>query len=394
MNLRLLMIGGWTDIYQKAKLLGFDVTLIQKKSNIKPKDFELVDQIFSCDLNHNMIPDLAKVLHAAKPFDAVVSFQELGLMNAAIIGDRLGIASNPKSPVLLTCNKGKMREHLEQLDIASIPFKVSSSVADVIGFGRQYGWPIILKPIGGTGSKQIHKLYSEDEVDSAFSSILKDFPDIHPIAEKFIAGPEVSIEGFSWDGKHTILGVTDKITSGAPYFVETGHNMPSSLSPDIILAIKTMTEKFLISIGHKNGPSHTEAIVTEQGPVIIESHTRTGGDRIFEMVELVHGVDMIGATLQGYVGDVPKINIKRESGAAIRYLTLPPGEIMSVSGLDQARESKGVVHCDIELSVGTKINASKNSNERHGYILAVGESREAAVQNVEDAMKKVHVKVA
>lgn len=59
-----------------------------------------------------------------------------------------------------------------------------------------------------------------------------DFPDIGIIAEKFIEGPEVSVEAISWDGQHTILGVTDKITTGYPGFVETGHSMPSALAPE------------------------------------------------------------------------------------------------------------------------------------------------------------------
>ena len=33
-----------------------------------------------------------------------------------------------------------------------------------------------------------------------------------------------------------------------------------------------------------HGPSHTEFIISSKEPIIIESHTRTGGDNIFEMI--------------------------------------------------------------------------------------------------------------
>lgn len=388
------MIGGWTDIYEKAKMLDFDLTLIQEKTKIKPRDFDLADQVISCELDDPMVPDLIATIHRARPFDTVVSFQELGVMNAALAGDRLGIASNPLTPVLLACDKGKMREHMAAAGLPSIPYVVASCAEDVIGFASACGWPVILKPTGGNGSQQIHKLYSKDAVPAAYASIVEHFPGVLPIAEKFMVGPEVSVEGFSWGGVHTILGVTDKITSGAPFFVETGHNMPSALPAETVEAIKDMTATFLASIGHMHGPSHTEIIVTDEGPIIIESHTRTGGDRIFEMVELVHGVDMIGATLEGFAGQTPKAAVKQASGAAIRYLTLPEGKISSISGLEQARASEGVVRCDIELQAGTEIHTFKNSTERYGYILAVGDSREAAVANVERAMQQIQIVIA
>lgn len=394
MERNMVMIGGWTDIFEKTKALGFALTLVQKKGNIKPRDFELADQVITSDLNHASVPELLASLHAAKPFDVVLSFQELGMLNAAVVGDRLGIASNPLAPVLLTSNKGRMREHLDAEGIRSIPYVVAGSPEAVIDFAQRCGWPVILKPIGGTGSKQIHKLHAAREVAPAYAAIVKDFPNAHPIAEKFMTGPEVSVEGFSWHGKHTILGVTDKITTGAPHFVETGHSMPSALAPAVVEQIKALTEKFLLSIGHMNGPSHTELIVTEDGPVIIESHTRTGGDRIFEMVELVHGVDMIGATLQGYAGQEAAPVSTRAGGAAIRYLTLSQGEITAIAGIEQACTAAGVVCCDIALQIGMRTNGFKNSNERHGYILAVGDSAAEAIENVERAMKQIHITVA
>lgn len=389
----LAMIGGWTEIYEKAKALGFSLTLVQKKVNIKSRDFELADQIVTSDLNAAAVPELLATLHASKPFDVVVSFQELGMLNAAVAGHRLGAQSNPLGPVELTCDKGLMREHLDARGMRSIPYRTATSPQDVVEFGERCGWPVILKPSSGTGSKQIHKLHGPDEAAAAYAAIVRDFPNSHPIAEKYITGPEVSVEGISWQGRHTILGVTDKITTGAPRFVETGHSMPSALPASVVSEIKEMTERFLVSIGHMNGPSHTELIITDGGPVIIESHTRTGGDRIFEMVELVHGVDMIGATLQGYAGVEPAVTMKEASGAAIRYLILPPGEITAIDGIEDAAASPGVVRCDVDLRVGDRINSFNNSNERHGYVLAVGGDAAEAIANAEAALNKIRIEV-
>ena len=44
MTKRMIMLGGWTDIYRKAKKLGFNLTVIQQKSAVKWCDIELVDR--------------------------------------------------------------------------------------------------------------------------------------------------------------------------------------------------------------------------------------------------------------------------------------------------------------------------------------------------------------
>jgi biotin carboxylase len=111
------------------------------------------------------------------------------------------------------------------------------------------------------------------------------------------------------------------------------------------------------------------------------------------MVELVHGVDMIGATLQGYAGQEPAVTMKEASGAAIRYLILPPGNVTAIDGIEDAAASPGVVRCDVDLQIGAKLEGFNNSNERHGYVLAVGQNAAEAIRNAEAALNKIQIAV-
>jgi biotin carboxylase len=397
----MIMFGGWADIYQKAKAAGFDLTLVQLKSDIKPKDIEIVDQLISSELSDKLVLDLVEAIHRKHPFDVSLSFSELGLLNAALTTDRLGIEGNPLKPVLLTRDKVKMRENMNAGGVPSIPHAVVSNAADAIGFGNDYGWPIIVKPANGVGSRQIHKLstpadaypaFAAIDADASTVSVIKhDFPDMRIIAEKFIEGVEVSVEAITWEGRHTVLGVTDKITTGYPRFVETGHTMPSALPAETVARINTLVLRFLNSIGHRYGPSHTEVIVSSDGPIIVESHTRTGGDRIFEMVELAFGVDMFRATLQGFAGAFPSVEPVQRGGAAVRYLTVDEGRVLSIDGLDEAMKLPGVVRCDIHLKVGDRTKAFTDSNVRYGYVLATGETAQQATENAERALAHIRI---
>ena len=42
-------------------------------------------------------------------------------------------------------------------------------------------------------------------------------------------GAEVSVETLSINGECHVIQITDKMTTGAPYFVEMGHSQPSQL---------------------------------------------------------------------------------------------------------------------------------------------------------------------
>lgn len=390
---RLFMIGGWTAIYRTAKSLGYHLTLVQQPGKLTAEDHALADQLITAELEGPEVCGIAAAIHAQRPFDVAVSFQEMGVHNAALVCDRLGIRGNPLRPVALTRDKSSMRRHLRDAGIESIPFLQSDDAAELARFGDTVGWPIIVKPNSGAGSAQIHKLSGPDGLEAALAAIVEHYPGQLPIAEKFITGQEISVEAITWEGRHHLLAITGKITTGAPHFVETGHNMPAPLDAQLSARIHDLTLRFLDSIGHRYGPSHTEMILGEDGPRIIESHTRTGGDFIFQMVEQVTGVDMFAATLRGFLGDFPEPSGRQDGAAAVRYLTLPEGTVASVEGVAEAAAAPGVLRCDVALEPGTKVGAFTSSDERYGCIVAKGASLEQAMANAEQALATVQVTV-
>jgi biotin carboxylase len=96
-----------------------------------------------------------------------------------------------------------------------------------------------------------------------------------------VEGDEVSVESISWEGTHYVLTITDKVTTGEPYFVELEHHQPSALPEEIQERIKTETIKTLDALGVKYGASHAEFKITKKGDVYaIETGARMGGDFI------------------------------------------------------------------------------------------------------------------
>ena len=61
------------------------------------------------------------------------------------------------------------------------------------------------------------------------------------IVEEFIEGWEISVEFISYQGKHYPLQITDKVTTGAPHFVELEHHQPAELSDNQYKEIYALT---------------------------------------------------------------------------------------------------------------------------------------------------------
>ena len=77
--------------------------------------------------------------------------------------------------------------------------------------------------------------------------------------EQFIEGPEFSIEIIVWNGKVNVLTVTDKKTTGAPHFVELGHNQPSCYSAEEVEILKAAAVSGVKALGVNNCACHAEA---------------------------------------------------------------------------------------------------------------------------------------
>ena len=62
-------------------------------------------------------------------------------------------------------------------------------------------------------------------------------------------GPEVSVETLTVDGICHVIQITDKLTTGAPHFVELAHHQPSTLTTEIKDSLYSITKNALDALG-------------------------------------------------------------------------------------------------------------------------------------------------
>jgi biotin carboxylase len=192
------------------------------------------------------------------------------------------------------------------------------------------------------------------------------------LVEEFLAGREVSVEAMSGDGRHRLLAITAKSTTGAPNFVETGHQLPVSLPEPEHQELWQVVDATLTAARHRFGVTHTEVMLTDAGPRLIESHGRPGGDRIGDLIRLATGVEVIEQTIALTLGLDYEPAHGRQQLAGIRYLQFDTALARPELDLSAVRALPYVHEVAIAVPAGQRPPEVHRSSDRHGFVVATG----------------------
>lgn len=235
--------------------------------------------------------------------DGVCSIgSDLANITVNYVASHLGLTGNGLSCTAVTTNKYIMRKHLEKNDI-SIPsfnyFKQGDSVISST-------YPVIVKPVDRSGSRGITLVYSPNDIATAATLALEESFSKEILVEQYINGREFSVESISYNGKHKIIQVTEKFTTGSPGFIEKGHTCPARITECQHKLMTDMVYKTLNAVNITNGAAHTELKINDEGEVfIIEIGSRMGGDFIgSDLVLHSTGFDFTKAVLAISMGNV------------------------------------------------------------------------------------------
>lgn len=254
--------------------------------------------------------------------DAICSIaSDLAVITVNYIAEKMKLTSNSLKCSEISTNKYKMRNaFLKNGD--PIPKYLSISHKDEINVS-DFHFPIIVKPSDRSGSRGIMKINDVNQIQSAVEFACAESFEKKALIEEFVEGKEYSVECISFKGQHTLLAVTEKITTGAPHFIETGHNEPAPISELLQKKIQEIIFHALNSLEITNGASHSEIKIDEQDNIkIIEIGSRMGGDCIgSDLVRISTGYDFTKMVLDVALGNKPDfVRICKPKTAFVRFI--------------------------------------------------------------------------
>lgn len=390
---RLLIIGAshlQLPAIQKAKEMGLYVGVVD--FNPDAVGISAADEYF----NISTI-DEEGVYQAAKKFraDGIMTLAtDMPMRSVAYAANKLGLVGISYDTAIKATDKGEMIKAFEASNVEHPWYYILSSLDELETVENRITFPCISKPVDNAGSRGVMLVHSRGELNEAVKYSSLNGRNGGVIIEEYLEGSEVSVEIIVVDGTVHILQITDKLTTGAPHFVEMGHSQPSQLEDENIDAIRDLAVRAVRAVGINNGPAHVEIMLTKKGPRMIELGARMGGDCITtHLVPLSTGIDMIKATIDICLGDVPDLEYKFHKGSAIRYLRQSHGTIQKIEGVETAKSYEGVKQVTFVKEIGDSVKNINSSVDRIGYVIAQAESAVQAVNCCEMAMNSIAVLV-
>lgn len=382
---------------EQAKKMGVEVIAVDMNPNAIGFEVEGITKEIISTI------DIDKVLLAAKlhNIDGIMTLaSDMPMRTVAVVAKEMRLVGISEETALKATNKAVMREALKENGVP-IPyfFRISNKneYFKAIDYFKDKQIKCIVKPADNSGSRGVDLIsdfINNDSINAAFEYSKQYSRGGEIIVEEYMEGPEVSVEALSIDGVCHVIQITDKLTTGAPYFVEMGHNEPSMLPKEVQKEIAQVACNAVNAIGIKNGPSHTEIKVTKDGPKIVELGARLGGDNITShLVPLSTGVNLVECCIQVALREKPDLSIKMEKASAIRYLKTDEGIISNISGIEDAMEIDGVQQISMVHYEGERVNEIRNSVDRVGFVIAQAETPRQAIEICEQAIKKIKIKV-
>jgi len=297
--------------------------------------------------------------------DGVLSIcSDISMPTVAFVAENMGLIGNRYADTLITGNKYKARQVMFEKGVNAPRFVLVPEGQNPNLTGFKY--PLIVKPTDRCSSVGVMKVNTENELEEALHRAQQFSYSKQALVEEFIAGTELSAETMSWNGKHYLLAITDKVTSGAPYFVEMAHHQPTQFSPDVVARIENEALNAITALNIRNGACDVELKVTAEGCVYpIEVNARLGGDETYAMVENSTGIDHLKMIINIALGYWEEPEIVYHSHTGIHFWC--EGQEWVKQVIDNKEKYPEIVKTQIIKD--EKINPLRSGGDRNGYFI-------------------------
>ena len=329
---------------------------------------EIADQYFPISVTEKEI--ILDICYRNRIDGICTIASDIAAPTVAYIAEKLGLHGNQFEASNRATDKYLMREAFFQAGIRCPGFKRICSVEEAKI--QNWSYPVIIKPCDRSGSLGVRKVTNQEDLTVGVQEALNYSFKHEAIIEDYIEGREVSVEFISYQGIHYPLTITDKVTTGAPHFVELEHHQPAELSTEIYDRLYMTTRKALNALGITDGASHTEYRIRNNGDIfIIELGARMGGDFIgSDLVRLSTGYDFVKGVIQVALGEftVPLFSNSLFSG--VFFLCKETARLLPF--FESSETNKHIIKMERTSSELKEVSCS---GDRSGYLLYQADKR-------------------
>ncbi|MFJ8472360.1 acetyl-CoA carboxylase biotin carboxylase subunit family protein [Kitasatospora sp. NPDC094011] len=259
----------------------------------------------------------------------VISVGEVFVEPVGVLADTLGLPGTGSKAALICRNKLLQRTAAP----AYAPSWQTVPADERAGFTLPAErLPAVVKPAGRFYSSGVRMVHDQEELTAALAALA---PHEIALVESRVVGPEFSVEALVQGGEVLWSGVTGKESneSGGSFFTEVEHTSPAELDEASRTALVEANREVLRSVGVRDGITHAEYRLTEDGVVLMEVAARLPGDAITFLWELATGEGVEPAMIDLATG-VPTSHPQPRRRARQHFVDHPHGRLVDVTAED------------------------------------------------------------
>jgi biotin carboxylase len=291
-------------------------------------------------------------------------------------------------------SKRRQRERLAEAGIAQPRSLVCRTPDEARSAAEQIGYPVVVEAPDRAGDRTVRLVRDAATIADVAVEALAESHNDYCLVEELVGRRMLTVNAFSLDGRFVPLTVTDREQAPPPAFgVPLVHLWPSELEPAAVGAAVEIAGLAARALGIANGPTTTQVLLGEQGPLVAKLSARVGGGHDAELCRVSLGVDPNALAVALALGEQPEARelspLARVGGACVRFLVAPPGALEEVRGLEQAFAVDGVRGIRVYREPGHVFRELRRASDRAGAILATGPTREAALASADSAARRI-----
>lgn len=268
-----------------------------------------------------------------RPVRRIVHGTEDDLLRIAKVRDRYGVAGLGERDALAYRDKLVMKNAVAG-SVSTPACLAPRDFDEAVGFAERYGWPVVVKPRRGYGSKDVVLVRSAP----ALRAEVADRPADDVLLEEFITGPVHHVDGFMRDGE-VLVACASRYLNNCLAWHENRPLGSIQLDDDDPLnaALEAFTATVVKTLPATDlSPFHLEVFAREPDGELYfcEIGARLGGAHVLETLTYTTGVNPVELWFRHQAGlPVDGAELRRGTDR-FGWLLMPPrtGTLESVEG--------------------------------------------------------------
>ncbi|OGH62554.1 MAG: hypothetical protein A3G34_13270 [Candidatus Lindowbacteria bacterium RIFCSPLOWO2_12_FULL_62_27] len=338
---------------------------------------------------------VARDMHRTYPIRGCLTVGTDASVTVAAVCEALGLPGIRTDAAERATDKIKMRSAFKAAGVPSPRFCGIWTMAEAEEALKDIGLPAVIKPADNMGARGVRTIAKEWELEAGFRDAKAASTSGGVILEEFMPGDELSIDMLLVSGKPFFSVVADRLIRYPPYFIEIGHVLPSAKPKDQQDAAVALTLQGCRALGITMGAAKSDIKLTPSGPMIGELAARlSGGFMSGYTCPLATGVEIIRSAIEISLGRAPTPLRPTNHRVAMERALIPnPGRVQSVTGVEDARKTRGVAALFVDVKEGDIIVPPKSNMDKAGHVIVVSDSRDAAQKLAEEVISKIRFEI-